>query len=276
MDQHPAERPSHPKPEALKPLLKSLLGFAVISLPGWFTSWWALFSSTPPYEYFRAKGWPTIEFSAWWISIPVGGTFLLLILWELRKQTKAYAARPMLSAEDLGDLQRLHAKSLELVDTDGEDTCERPELQERILVRLSKGGWLTRDDIRFHFDGLNDQLLIHHTDTLESDGLIERVPLSGSSSRDRWRIAPHGRSHLVSRGMMLETHMLPPEKMDAFPRRILNVLTVSEYSMDELAQRTIIQRPHLEEQLRNLEAAKFVRINKGDVVKLTKAGRAAL
>jgi hypothetical protein len=57
-----------------------------IGAPAAFNSWWYMFSSTPPYQWFHQRGYPVLNFSALWITGPIGVVFLALILWSLRKK----------------------------------------------------------------------------------------------------------------------------------------------------------------------------------------------
>ena len=65
-----------------------VLGMLFVTVPAVFATWWYMFSSTPPYQWFRENGLPTMNFPLLWICVPMGIGFVILgvVLRSIRKE----------------------------------------------------------------------------------------------------------------------------------------------------------------------------------------------
>ena len=69
-------------------LLGALFAFLFIALPAFISSWWFLFSSTPPYQWFRERGW-TVSISPLWIPVMIGLLLFGVVLWSIWRERQS-------------------------------------------------------------------------------------------------------------------------------------------------------------------------------------------
>jgi hypothetical protein len=73
------------------PLLATLTSFAVLTIPQWVASVWALFSSEPLIPWLVKHDIPHLGFSAWWITIPTGLFMFAVVIWLNRRKVNQHS-----------------------------------------------------------------------------------------------------------------------------------------------------------------------------------------
>jgi hypothetical protein len=81
------------------PVKWSIAGFLFITLPQWLSGTWALFCSTPLFQWLQSKGIKMPSFSLSWITVPVGFLLLGYVAWQSYVQRKQAKPLPGLLEE---------------------------------------------------------------------------------------------------------------------------------------------------------------------------------
>lgn len=83
------------EPAQRRKVALSGLALLFITGPAIFATWWYMFSSTPPYQWFRENGFPTMNYPLLWIGVPavIGFVILGVVLWSIRRENTASEPR---------------------------------------------------------------------------------------------------------------------------------------------------------------------------------------
>lgn len=259
-----AEDPNKPAPRQgiLDVIRNHPIGAFIIALGIWVwnTGWnfvqsWSSFNNkeTIP-EFLARKGWWGLIWQLPWrhifMEMVVIGIFLTIIIALKRK-----------AAPDA----KLSSK-----------LPRRDPLEDRILLAMLERSF-DEDQLREYFDGIHDQRITHHIESLLGAKLIQQEKLTAWPRKTFHTISANGRKYLVDWKLMPASR-LPRQDIPALEKRILNVLSLGQCQNEDLAIRATIKLSELEKHINSLLAQKFIR-NTGTYCvywEITDAGRKRL